>query len=389
MRLRVALVEPVGGHGGMDYYDERLAQAVGGAGVEVELYTAGETMPVQGAEYGQTRCFRGIYGRAPRLLRGILYLAELVSALLWARARGAGIAHYHFFGCGWSERLSVAIAKAFGFVTVVTAHDVESLAGGGSAKTGRKVYGGADGIITHSAVARREMARLGLGNDSNIAAIPLGHYVRTDLPCLGTSRELLHLPDDRCVVLFFGQIKRVKGLDVLLEAMPRVIADRPDVLLVVAGRPWKEDMLVHRQTVDAHGLTEHVKMDLRFIPDADAVGYYMSSDLVVLPYRRVYQSAVLLMAMSYGRPVLVSDVESMREEVVDRENGLLFKSGDAGDLATRLLEALSDPVRLKALGEAARTSVLIKHDWAKIGELTRQTYEDAWRRRRGGSGVRP
>ena len=341
MRLRVALVEPVGGHGGMDYYDERLAQAVGGAGVEVELYTAGETMPVQGAEYGQTRCFRGIYGRAPRLLRGILYLAELVSALLWARARGAGIAHYHFFGCGWSERLSVAIAKAFGFVTVVTAHDVESLAGGGSAKTGRKVYGGADGIITHSAVARREMARLGLGNDSNIAAIPLGHYVRTDLPCLGTSRELLHLPDDRCVVLFFGQIKRVKGLDVLLEAMPRVIADRPDVLLVVAGRPWKEDMLVHRQTVDAHGLTEHVKMDLRFIPDADAVGYYMSSDLVVLPYRNATQSGILQIANHFGVPAVATAVGELPRLIKHGETGYIARPEDPDDLA-RQIEAYYD-----------------------------------------------
>ena len=61
--------------------------------------------------------------------------------------------------------------------------------------------------------------------------------------------------------------------------------------------------------------------------------YYASSDIVVLPYRRIYQSGVLMMSLCYKKPVIVSDLPSFKEIIVDQENGVFFSSDDSVSLA--------------------------------------------------------
>ena len=105
--------------------------------------------------------------------------------------------------------------------------------------------------------------------------------------------------------------------------------------------------------------------------------YYAAADAVVLPYRRIYQSGVLLMAMSYATPVVVSDVAGMTEVVSDGDNGYAFGSGDARSLASRLCEALSDVEELRRTGQRGLAYVRENHDWEKIGRITAASYRSA------------
>ena len=109
--LRAAIVEPVGGHGGMDYYDFGLCEGLAGAGVEATLYTCDETS-WRSEAFRVEIPYRGVFGAAPAWLRGVRHLRGTVRALAGARLGGARISHFHFFHVGPLELFGVMLARS-------------------------------------------------------------------------------------------------------------------------------------------------------------------------------------------------------------------------------------------------------------------------------------
>lgn len=375
MHDRIAIIEPVGGHGGMNYYDFGLARGLANAGCNVILYTCTETDLPNDATFTCVRSFHGIYGNAPKWLRGGRYVRDLLLSLLDAKKRGCKIVHFHFFHAGTMEALTMRIVRVIGLKTVLTVHDVESFAGEGSVVSARKIFGAADRLIAHNSVSRSELVnRLGIAPE-RIDIVPHGHYLAfvNNIPSREQSRMHLGLSDEM-VLLFFGQIKQVKGLDVLLDALAIMKPNKNKLRLLIAGKVWKDDFKKYAEQIKKLGLVDIVQTDIRYIPDDQASVYYAASDLVVLPYRRIYQSGVLLMAMSYGRAVLTSDLPGMTEIVCDGKNGFLFKSEDAQSLADRLTMILHDPDSVVRVAEAGLKTACTDHDWNRIGRMTWESY---------------
>jgi D-inositol-3-phosphate glycosyltransferase len=372
----VALIEPVGQHGGMHYYDFGLARGLRSAGVEAVLYTCDET-DTHDAPVSVQPLFRGIFGKAPRPVRALRFFSGLMRSLADARRRGARIAHLHLFHGNAREWCAVEMARLVGMRIVVTAHDVESFAGDTVPRMAAHIYAAADRIITHNRASLAELERAFAINDERATVIPHGNYcdAAASAPDRAEARRRLGLPPDAPIVLFFGQIKRVKGLDVLLDAMPAVIAAIPRALLVIAGKVWQDDFERYRERLAQAELRGHVVTDLRYVPDDVAAEYLRAADIVVLPYRRIYQSGVLLMAMSFGRAVLVSDLPAMVEVVSDDRTGFVFKDGDASDLARQLCRLLRDLPTVERVAAAGNELAQSEFDWTRIGAMTRAVYE--------------
>lgn len=370
------MVEPVGGHGGMDYYDFALCDALSGCGASVTLHTCDETSPNPIRPFETRLSYSRIYGPDPSWLRGIRYALGSLTALVGERLSGTKVCHLHFFHTGVLELFDALLAKSLGFTLVATAHDVRSFAGGSSSAMSRAIYRLPDAVVVHNEPSRRELVEVAGVPKGKISTIPHGNYLPFigDAPSKREARSRLGLAGDAPVVLFFGQIKEVKGLDVLIEAMPGVLREFPDALLVVAGKVWKDDFRVYREMVGDLGVAENCVLDIRYVPDEDAARYYAASDIVVLPYRRIYQSGVLLMAMSHGKPVVVSDIEGMTETISDDVNGFVFRSGDPTSLAARVIAALSNPEAARAVGERGLSHVKERHGWAGIGAATMELY---------------
>ena len=145
------------------------------------------------------------------------------------------------------------------------------------------------------------------------------------------------------------------------------------VVLVGAGRPWKKDFAQYQEQIDRLDLNDRVRLHIRFIPDDEVSTFYAAADVVVLPYRRIYQSGVVLLAMSYGKAVLVSDLPGMTEIVTDGQNG--YSTGDAKALGTSLVKILqSDTAREAAAGKGL-DYVSTRHDWNQIGRATGDVYQ--------------
>lgn len=381
-RICVSLVDPVGGHGGaLHLYDFGLAEHLGANGVDVTLYTCAETPPPEpGAGFSIVYSFIGIWGRANKLKRFVRYLRGMLNTIGSSRRQKARVVHFQFFAVTLLEAISVIFAKLAGLKIVITAHDVESFANDHNQFLSTWVYRSARKVIAHNDFSRGELvSKIRVAADK-IAVIPHGNY----LTWLGQSvskeeaRRTLKLPSGVPILLLFGAIKPVKRLDLLLRAMPLVLSEIPDVHLVVAGTLWKGGTFdSFQELIDEAGLGSHVITDLRgHIPDDDAENYYRAADLVVLPYDRVYQSGVLLMAMSYAQPVLVSNVPGMLELVEESVTGFTFETGNVESLAEKLKSVLKADALRETVAKRGYQKVTELYDWKRIGRLTADAYRE-------------
>jgi glycosyltransferase involved in cell wall biosynthesis len=219
-----------------------------------------------------------------------------------------------------------------------------------------------------------------LGFDGPIEVTPHPAYDAPDRPPpVAASRAAFGLPPTGPVLLFFGLVRAYKGVDVLVEAMPRILAAHPDATLLVAGE-WYADAAGTRARIEEMDLAERVRIDDRYVPSSELATVFAAADLVVQPYRSATQSGVLQLAASHGVPCVVTDVGGLAEPVRKHHAGVVGAPGDAAALAAGVLEALA-PGRLDALGRGA-LSMADAHGWDPFCEaletLIHRTTTGAW-----------
>lgn len=275
------------------------------------------------------------------------------------------------------DRRLVQRLKSMGIRVVHTVHDVEPLYKGAAGMSSLGlVYAECDALIVHTHANKIELVgRYPSLNPDRIHVIPHGPLQADDGPRDGTkthARSELGIPPTGRVALNFGSIKDYKGIDLLIAAMPAVAKRVPDAFLLLAGRPATPadvpDLSLLRQARIGF------RADFDFIPDKDAWKYYVAADVVVLPYRRITQSGVLLSAMAFGRPSIVSNVGGLPEVVRAGETGWIVPAEDLEALTAALVDALADPARLERMGRQARRDAESRFSWDAIGQATTSLY---------------
>ena len=114
------------------------------------------------------------------------------------------------------------------------------------------------------------------------------------------------------VLLFFGFVRRYKGLDLLLKAMPEILGDHPDTQLLVCG-PFHESRAKHEKLMDRLGIRERVVIHDRYFSGDDVGACFAAADAVVLPYRTATQSGVIPAAIALGTPVIATRAGGLDE----------------------------------------------------------------------------
>jgi glycosyltransferase involved in cell wall biosynthesis len=165
-------------------------------------------------------------------------------------------------------------------------------------------------------------------------------------------------------------IKPTKGLDVLINAMKEQNAD-----LIIAGRLRKQSFAQFEQLLSENNMRDRVHRFIRYIGNDERDLFFKVADLIVLPYDKVYQSGVLLMAMSYGLPVIATDLEPFKEIIDHPNNGLLFKRGDSFDLSVKIMESLIYPEHAEARAKLAFEQMRELHSWDLIAQKMKGVIE--------------
>jgi len=141
------------------------------------------------------------------------------------------------------------------------------------------------------------------------------------------------------VILFFGYIRRYKGLNYLIDAMPEILKKLKLKLLVVGE--FYENEKKYLEQIENLNLKDSVKVISDFVPD-DKIRYFFSaSDVVVLPYVNATQSGIIQIAYYYDKPVIATDVGGLSEVVKNNETGFIIapeSSKSIGDAVVKFYE---------------------------------------------------
>jgi glycosyltransferase involved in cell wall biosynthesis len=141
------------------------------------------------------------------------------------------------------------------------------------------------------------------------------------------------------LLLFFGFIRRYKGLDLLFEAMHIIKQKDPEtktLKLLVAGE-FYEDQQYYDDLISRLGIADMLILNTNFIPDQEVKLYFCAADVVVQPYRHATQSGVIPLAYHFEKPMIVTRVGALPDYVPHNKSGLVTEP-DPTSIANAILE---------------------------------------------------
>lgn len=176
-----------------------------------------------------------------------------------------------------------------------------------------------DGFLTMSKSVLQELDQFASGKPALFTPHPLydnfGAAHRKE-----DARAQLGIPASEKVMLFFGFIRKYKGLDLLLKAMADERIRSRNIKLMVAGEFYdKRD--AYDQLIAEHNLSDQLYLYTDFIPNADVGKYFSASDLVVMPYRDATQSGITQICFHFDKPMVVTNVGGLAESITDGKIG--------------------------------------------------------------------
>ena len=204
------------------------------------------------------------------------------------------------------------------------------------------MYRMADAFIIHSDTNRQTLTKRFLIPPKNISIIPYGTltFYNQHPVTKRRARKYFRLQNDQKVILFFGTIRKYKGLDVLIRAFFMVRQSIQGVTLLIAGECW-EDWQYYNELIEQLSLSEAVIPFIRYIPTSEVQYYYIASDLLVLPYCHFEsQSGPGTIGLSFGKAMIVSNAGSL--PLLVKNKNCVVSTQNAREYAEAILTVLQN-----------------------------------------------
>ena len=235
-------------------------------------------------------------------------------------------------------------------------------------------------IFVHTQKMRLELSEEFGVRGARVTVIPFG--INNAVPNTSLSRsearQRLGISADKKTILFFGRITPYKGLEYLISAFQRII-HHDEFQLIVVGRP-ENDCQSYWSAIKDRTLEDvrlgRILLRAEHIPDEETEIYFKAADVLVLPYRQIYQSGVLFLGYSFGLPILAADVGDLKEEIVEGETGFAFTPEDPVALTKTIERYFSSELfvdlnnRRQTISDYAKE----RHSWNLVGQMTMTLY---------------
>jgi glycosyltransferase involved in cell wall biosynthesis len=208
--------------------------------------------------------------------------------------------------------------------------------------TGKLLRKNLDAYITHSESDKELVAKRYSISPEKIHVIPHGLYDQYGkLLDIKEARRNLSIKDD-FVILSFGLIRKYKGTPYLIRAfeqLPSEILKKSRLLIV--GEIW-EDRKELLDQIKASPFHDKITLVDEYVPDKKVNLYFSAADVVVLPYLRASQSGIAHIAMSFGKPVVVSEVGGLKESMANYEGTFFVPPGDVDSIRKAILSQFGE-----------------------------------------------
>jgi glycosyltransferase involved in cell wall biosynthesis len=351
-----------------------LATALDAAGVRLFFYSFSSLYPAwlhPSKETPEDPTFKKL--RARHLT--ISTLLTWYNPLSWIRA-GMNLKTDIFHAQWWSLPTlpalisMICLAKLKKIPVVVTVHNVmphetSVLFDWAS----RLIFHFSDHLIVHTERNKNTLIHQYQIHSNRISVIP--HGPLTVFKTGGQNfRQQWQISEKEKIILFFGSIRKYKGLDILVRALSQVKEMLP-ARLVIAGSPW-EPWDRYEELIRQLGVTDDVIKLIGYVPSDQVGSLFSAADLVVLPYTHFdSQSGVGAAAIAFHVPMIVTDTGGLPDLVMDPE--CVVPCSDSNLLAEKIVTVLSNEALQKKLKNDAR-EIEKMMSWERIADQTLSLY---------------
>jgi glycosyltransferase involved in cell wall biosynthesis len=293
--------------------------------------------------------------------------------MIYFRLRGHKIIHVHWlyiFPFGMGMRFFHIFCKSFGIRVIWEMHNIIPHHCTKHDRNNAKwFYEKVDAIIFHCEddVGRsKEMLKTSM--DKAHIVIPHGSFNESyeNRISKDDARKLLHIPENKKVILCFGFIRKNRGYEFLIEAAK----DMHDTIILIAGKVLEKD--VYRMLLNYERKVSNLRLFAKWIPDEEIQWYFNACDIVVLPYTEITTSGVIPLAYAFSRPVITSDIGGMRY-VVNANTGILVRPRDISALRKAIEELLS--MDFEVMGRYAREYARKEFSWESNARKIKELYD--------------
>ena len=181
-----------------------------------------------------------------------------------------------------------------------------------------------DAFVTMSEKVMNDLKSFEPDKPAKLVAHPLYDNFGPAVPKI-EARDHLGLPKNEKIILFFGFIRKYKGLDLLLEAMS-VLKRSGDInlKLLIAGE-YYENEKGYQEQIEKLGIRDQLILRTDFIPDTEVPYYFCAADAVIQPYRNATQSGVTPLAYHFEKPMIVTNVGGLPSLISNQKSGLIVE----------------------------------------------------------------
>lgn len=215
-------------------------------------------------------------------------------------------------------------------------------------------------LIEKFAVPADKIQIVSIGLNEEIPVTPIDRQ---------TARQRLTISADDNLILFFGNIDPYKGLENLIAAFENF--DMPCKLLIAGSFTDAGYEQIIRSLIDSSRRKDAIALYDRFIPNDEVELYFKSCDVLVLPYRNIYQSGLIFLAMRFGTPVVATNVGQLRDFVED-DMGIVTASNDVAGLRCALQQFFAQREKFSRAAICARGE---KYRWDRICQSIKTLYQ--------------
>ncbi|HSW96465.1 MAG TPA: glycosyltransferase [Candidatus Saccharimonadales bacterium] len=227
--------------------------------------------------------------------------------------------------------------------------------------------------IVHSQVTITELKHLHC-NTQNCVIIPHGNYIASyeNTVTKQEAREYLNIDKNEFVFLFFGEIKIYKGIEDLLKVFSIISSETKHATLIIAGKVSDASV---KQVIEQYefNLKRKLITHLQHIHDKDIQYYMNAANVVVYPFKRITTSGSVLLALSFGTPIIYPMLGVLQE--IPASVGFRYAASDDSGLYHSLKEAFLSGKETLSLKEKTSYNYANSLSWKKIAAQTVAIYQ--------------
>lgn len=400
--MRIIVVEPLG-QGGLIHYSYHMCRALARRGADVTLVTSTD-YELEGLEHPfrvdnwlklwnarEPRPKNNLYRSARRVWRGFKFIRELFRLHGYLNERQPDAILFGEVRFGFEYYLFNRLKRA-GLVLGNVVHDVRMYDTSESSSAivresqalyqqYSRIYQQFDALFVHDRTNYDLFLEIYDVPEKFVYEIPLGtNEIMLEMEPASTPDDLrarFGIADDERIVLFFGTIAKYKGIEDLLQCY-KTVWEATGARLFIAGFPSKDTSVESLKALAGqNNIEDAIIWWLDYVPNDEVVPLMALSDVVVLPYRAISQSAVIQISNACGRPAVATRIGGLQDVIEDGKSGVLVEPENPQALAEGIIRVLEDPETAARMGERARELSQTVYSWDRVAEIVLEAFEKA------------